>query len=58
MRCNEFLTRYGIADPGERERLRLGKIAPYPAVFVPGGANPPLARVFDFLQYVRLKPQF
>ena len=22
MRCNEFLTRYGIADPGERERLR------------------------------------
>ena len=23
MRCNEFLTRYGIADPAERERLRL-----------------------------------
>ena len=31
MRCNEFLTRYGIADPGERERLRLRKIALYPA---------------------------
>lgn len=33
MRCNEFLTRYGIADPGERERLRLRKIALYPAFF-------------------------
>ena len=26
MRCNEFLTRYGIADPAERERLRLRNI--------------------------------
>ena len=26
MRCDEFLTRIGIADPAERERLRLRKI--------------------------------
>ena len=30
MRCEEFLTRFGIADPAERERLRLRKIALYP----------------------------
>lgn len=30
MRCDEFLARYGIADPAERERLRLRKIALYP----------------------------
>ena len=33
MRCEEFLTRFGIADPAERERLRLRKIALYPAFF-------------------------
>ena len=33
MRCNEFLTRFGIADPAERERLRLRKIALYPTFF-------------------------
>ena len=33
MRCDEFLTRFGIADPAERERLRLRKIALYPTFF-------------------------
>ena len=33
MRCDEFLTRIGIADPAERERLRLRKIALYPTFF-------------------------
>lgn len=33
MRCEEFLTRFGIADPAERERLRLRKIALYPSFF-------------------------
>ena len=42
MRCNEFLTRYGIADPGERERLRLRKIALYPAFFDTVRLNEPL----------------
>ena len=42
MRCNEFLTRYGIADPGERERLRLRKIALYPAFFDTVRLNRPL----------------
>lgn len=40
MRCNEFLTRYGIADPAERERLR--KIALYPAFFDTVRLNRPL----------------
>ena len=42
MRCNEFLTRYGIADPGVRERLRLRKIALYPAFFDTVRLNRPL----------------
>ena len=42
MRCNEFLTRYGIADPGERERLRLRKIALDPAFFDTVRLNRPL----------------
>ena len=33
MRCDDFLTRIGIADPAERERLRLRKIALYPTFF-------------------------
>lgn len=59
MRCNEFLTRYGIADPAERERLRLRKIALYrvlrhraaqpPAVgvlqAVPGAGRPRMDRI-------------
>ena len=42
MRCNEFLTRYGIAEPGETERLRLRKIALYPAFFDTVRLNRPL----------------
>lgn len=42
MRCNEFLSRYGIADPGERERLRLRKIALYPTFFDTVRLNRPL----------------
>ena len=42
MRCNEFLTRYGIADPAERERLRLRTIALYPAFFDTVRLNRPL----------------
>ena len=42
MRCNEFLTRYGIADPAERERLRLRKIALYPTFFDTVRLNRPL----------------
>lgn len=42
MRCNEFLTRYGIADPAERERLRLRKIALYPRFFDTVRLNEPL----------------
>lgn len=42
MRCNEFLARYGIADPEERERLRLRKIALYPAFFDTVRLNRPL----------------
>ena len=57
MRCNEFLTRYGIADPAERERLRLRKIALVlrhraaqpPAVgvlqAVPGAGRPRMDRI-------------
>jgi len=33
VRCDEFLRSYGIADPAERERLRLRKIELYPAFF-------------------------
>ncbi len=42
MRCNEFLTRFGIADPAERERLRLRKIALYPSFFDTVRLNRPL----------------
>ena len=42
MRCNEFLTRIGIADPTERERLRLRKIALYPTFFDTVRLNDPL----------------
>lgn len=42
MRCEEFLTRLGIADPAERERLRLRKIALYPAFFDTVRLNRPL----------------
>lgn len=42
VRCNEFLTAYGIADPAERERLRLRKIALYPAYFDNITLNRPL----------------
>ena len=42
MRCNEFLTRIGIADPAERERLRLRKIALYPTFFDTVRLNEPL----------------
>ena len=42
MRCNEFLTRFGIADPAERERLRLRKIALYPTFFDTVRLNEPL----------------
>ena len=42
MRCNEFLTHFGIADPTERERLRLRKIALYPRFFDTVRLNRPL----------------
>lgn len=42
MRCNEFLSRFGIADPAERERIRLRKIALYPAFFDTVRLNRPL----------------
>lgn len=42
MRCDEFLTHFGIADPAERERLRLRKIALYPAFFDTVRLNRPL----------------
>lgn len=42
MRCEEFLTRFGIADPAERERLRLRKIALYPTFFDTVRLNGPL----------------
>lgn len=42
MRCEEFLTRFGIADPAERERLRLRKIALYPSFFDSVRLNRPL----------------
>ena len=50
MRCNEFLTRYGIADPAERERLRLRKIALYPTFFDTVRLNRPL---WDFCRQFR-----
>ena len=41
-RCDEFLTHIGIADPAERERLRLRKIALYPTFFDTVRLNRPL----------------
>ncbi len=42
MRCNEFLTHYGITDAAERERLRLRKIELYPTFFSSVQLNEPL----------------
>jgi len=42
MRCDEFLRTYGIADPAERERLRLRKIELYPSFFESVRVNHPL----------------
>lgn len=42
MRCDEFLTRLSVADAAERERLRLEKIARYPAFFDTVRLNRPL----------------
>lgn len=50
MRCNEFLTHYGITDPTERERLRLRKIALYPTFFDTVQLNRPL---WEFCQSFR-----
>lgn len=50
MRCNEFMTHMGIADPAERERLRLRKIALYPTYFDTLRLNEPL---WNFCQEFR-----
>ena len=50
MRCDEFLIRIGIADPAERERLRLRKIALYPTFFDTVRLNRPL---WDFCRQFR-----
>ena len=42
VRCDEFLRSYGIADPAERERLRLRKIELDPAFFDTVELNRPL----------------
>lgn len=42
MRCEEFLTRFGIQDPAERDRLRCRKIELYPAFFDTLRLNRPL----------------
>lgn len=42
VRCDEFLRSYGIANPAERERLRLRKIELYPAFFDTVELNRPL----------------
>lgn len=42
MRCEEFLTRFGIDDPVERERLRRRKIELYPSFFDTVRLNEPL----------------
>ena len=42
MRCEEFLTQYGITDPAERERIRRRKIALYPSFFDSVRLNRPL----------------
>lgn len=50
VRCNEFLIRYGITDPAEREQLRLRKIALYPTFFDSVQLNRPL---WEFCQQFR-----
>ena len=45
MRCEEFLTRFGIDDPVERERLRRRKIELYPSFFDTVRLNEPLWNV-------------
>lgn len=52
MRCTEFMERMGIADPAERERLRLRKIALYPSFFDTVRLNRPL---WEFAQAFRAK---
>lgn len=50
MRCEEFLTRFGIGDPAERERLRRRKIELYPSFFDTVRLNEPL---WNFCQQFR-----
>lgn len=50
MRCEEFLTRFGIDDPTERERLRIRKIELYPSFFDTVRLNEPL---WNFCQQFR-----
>ncbi len=50
MRCEEFLTRFGIDDPTERERLRRRKIELYPTFFDTVRLNEPL---WNFCQQFR-----
>lgn len=50
MRCEEFLARFGISDPEERECLRLRKIARYPSFFDTVHLNRPL---WEFCQQFR-----
>lgn len=52
MRCDEFLSQFGIADPEERERLRLRKIALYPAFFDSVRVNAPL---WEFCRRFRMQ---
>lgn len=52
MRCNEFMLKMGIADPAERERLRLRKIALYPDYFDTLRLNRPL---WEFCQAFRAR---
>lgn len=52
MRCNEFMTRMGISDPAERERLRLRKIELYPSYFDTLRLNEPL---WNFCRQFRRK---
>ena len=50
MRCEEFLTHLGIADPAERDRLRRRKIELYPTFFDSVRLNRPL---WEFCQQFR-----
>lgn len=52
MRCNEFLKELGITNPAERERLRLRKIALYPAFFDTVRLNRPL---WEFCRQFRIQ---